>query len=156
MTRVHVACLLVAALFAALPVFGQDDIQKEIQLTRQVIQSERQAIITQAMALTPEESDQFWPVYRDWRAKVAGLGDREVKLISDFAGKYETLSDEDAKAIIDEWISIEDQHRKLVKQYVKRLRKVLPEKKVMRFMQLENKMDAVVEYELAGSIPLAE
>ena len=87
---------------------------------------------------------------------IAGLGDREVKLITDFAEKYDSLSDEDARAIIDEWISIEDRHLNLTKQYIKQFREALPEKKVMRFMQLENKMNAVIEFELVGSIPLAK
>jgi hypothetical protein len=33
---------------------------------------------------------------------------------------------------------------------------VLPEKKVLRFYQLENKMDAVIQLDLASGIPLAK
>ena len=155
LTRI-VAFLLFAS--CAFPLLGQADAQmrKEIQLTRQTILNERQSIVTEFMNLTAEEEAVFWPLYRDWRAKVAGLGNREVKLITDFAEKYESLSDADAGALIDDWIKIEDDYNKLRKQFLKRFRKALPDKKVMQFFQLENKMDAVIEYELAGSIPLAK
>ncbi len=149
-------CLAGVMLAISAPAQTDAKTQKDIQLTRQMIQTERQTIIREAMDLTSEESDAFWPVYRDWRAKVAGVGDRQVKLITDFADKYETLSDEDAKAMMNEWLKIKEQRLKLTKQYVKKFRKVLPEKKVMRFFQLENKMDAVINFQLAGSIPLAK
>jgi hypothetical protein len=151
------AALLLFVACAA-PLLAQVDAEtrKELQLTRQAIVNERKTIVTQTMDLTAEEEAVFWPLYRDWRAKVAGLGDREVKLISDFADKYENMSDADAGAIIDDWVKIEDDYNKLRKHFLKRFRKALPDKKVMQFFQLENKMDAIIEYELAGSIPLAK
>ena len=151
--------LFVGTALVILPASAQnagDQAKKEIQLTRQIIQTERQAIVIQAMQLTSEENDSFWPLYRDWRAKVAGLGDRELKLITEFAENYDTLSDEQAGELINEWQKIDEQYLKMRKQYIKRFRKILPEKKVMRFFQLENKMDAVIDFELAGTIPLAE
>jgi hypothetical protein len=39
-------------------------------------------------------------------------------------------------------------------KHVKIFKKLLPPVKVARFFQLENKLDAVVNYELAQSIPL--
>ena len=132
------------------------EVRKEIELTRKAIQTERQSIVGQAMELTDEESEPFWRLYRDWRAKVAGLGDRELKLIENFADSFESLSDEQAKEMLDEWISVDKAELKLRQEYIKKFRKILPQKKVMRFFQLENKMDAVINFELAGTIPLAQ
>ena len=52
--------------------------------------------------------------------------------------------------------ALEKAEADLKAQWVPRFREILPAKKVARFFQLENKMDAVIEYDLATSIPLVE
>lgn len=139
-----------------LPVaFGQDP-AKNIQLTRQAILAKRQEIVTQAMSFTPEEEKAFWPLYRDWRAKVAGIGDQQVELVKQIDTEYRTLDDAAAKKLIDTWMKLEQDLFKTRQAYLKRFRKVLPEKKVARFFQLENKMDSIVHYDLVGMVPLIE
>lgn len=129
---------------------------KAIQLTRQEILAKRQEIVTEAMSFTPEEEKAFWPLYRDWRAKVAGLGDQQVALVKQVDTQYRTLDDVAAKQLIDTWIKLEKDLLKTRQDYLKRFRKVLPEKKVARFFQLENKMDSIVQFDLAGRLPLIE
>ncbi len=148
--------LVVATL--AIPAFGQVIVsdQGEIELTRKAIQTKRQEIVTTAMDLSDEEGQAFWPLYRDWRANMAGLGDRKVMLIEELEDKWGELTDERAGSMLDEWFQIRTGELKLHKQYVKRFRKILPEAKVARFFQLENKMDAAVNYNLAGAVLLVE
>ena len=42
------------------------------------------------------------------------------------------------------------------RDYVAEFAKVLPGRKVARFYQIENKMDAVIRYDLAATIPVVE
>ncbi len=148
--------LVLAAL--TMPAFGQLIVsdQGEIELTRKAIQMKRQEIVNTAMDLSDQEGQAFWPLYRDWRAKVAGLGDRKVLLIEELEDNWGELADKRAGSMLDEWFRIRTDELKLHKQYVKRFRKILPEKKVARFFQLENKMDAAVNYDLAGTVLLVE
>ena len=67
-----------------------------------------------------------------------------------------TLSDEKAKKLIDEFLAIEKAEAELKATYVPKLSKVLPQKKVMRYLQVENKIRAIVKYDLAGGVPLAQ
>ena len=67
-----------------------------------------------------------------------------------------TLTDEKAKVLIDELVAIEQAEAGLKTTYVPKLSKVLPQKKVARYLQIENKIRAVVKYELAGAVPLAQ
>jgi len=127
----------------------------DIQLTRAHIQTARQAIIAEAMKLTEDESVAFWPAYRDYRMDMARLGDRLVKVITEFVSDPTTLSDEKANRLLDEYLSIRSQDVAVKKKYVPVFRKLLPAPKVTRFFQLENKLDAVVAYDLAATIPLA-
>jgi hypothetical protein len=86
---------------------------------------------------------------------MARLGDRLVKVITEFAASNATLNDEQATRLLDEYLDIRTRDLSVKKKYVGVFRKVLPAPKVTRFFQLENKLDAVVQYELGAEIPLA-
>ena len=126
----------------------------DIELTRANIQKARQTIIAGAMDLTDDESLVFWPAYRDYRLDMARLGDRLVKVITEFVSANAALSDEQAIRLLDEYLDIKAKEASLKKKHVKAFRKLLPPAKVTRFFQLENKLDAVVNFELAQAIPL--
>lgn len=141
----------------ALPLFAQTqdaDVNNAIEVTRSVLQTQKKAIIANAMELTGEESNKFWPVYRDYQTDLKKVNDRTVKLITDYAMNYDMLKDQQAKSMVDEFLSIEKAELKLKKSYVKKFRKVLPPRKVARYFQIENKIDAVIRVELAQDIPL--
>ena len=127
-----------------------------IEVTRAAVQTERKAIVAAAMGLSEQESQAFWPVYNDFRAEMNKVIDRHVRLIRDFAAHYNSLSDEKAKAMVAEYLSIEKAKLKLRQRYVRKFEKVLPPKKVMRYYQTENKLDALVNVQLAREIPLAK
>ncbi len=148
--RILVAVVVFASMASA------QEIQNEIELTRSVIQTERQALVASGMGLTSAEADVFWPLYREYQSEQASLGDREVKLIMDYSDNYGVMTDDMAKTMLDEWLDIEDKDLKLKKKYAKKFRKILPELKVTRFFQIENKLDAVINNELAAEVPLVE
>jgi len=131
-------------------------VNDEIELTRAVIQAQRQSILSQAMSFSEEESRRFWPLYRDYLVDVNKLVDRNVKLITSYTENYENLSEDTAAWILDEFIALEKAEAELKARWVPRFREVLPQKKVARFFQLENKMNAIIDYDLASSIPLIE
>ena len=148
--------ILAAVAVTALSVFGQSAPDRgQVELTRKAIQDRRQEIITQAMSFTDAEGKSFWPLFRDWREKNAGLGDRRLELINKVQDSSR-LSDAETRALVDSWLKVEGDSLKLKNEYVKKFRKILPEKKLARFFQLENKLDAIVNYDLAGSVALAE
>jgi len=154
-TEVIGLCVVVA-LGAAVPASAQVNIEDEIELSRAVIQTQRQVIVTEAMQLTEAESKVFWPLFREFRGEMAKVGDREVALITSYVENFETFSDDRARQMMDEWLDIEKARLKVLGKYVKRFRKILPEKKVTRYFQIENKLDAVINAELAEQIPLVE
>ena len=80
--------------------------------------------------------------------------DRTARLIDDYAANFGTLSEEKAKMLLDEFLTIQREHVNLIQSFMPSLRKALPEKKVARYYQLENKINAVIKFELAGKIPL--
>jgi hypothetical protein len=156
-------CVLVAAL-GMQPALGQEQPQgqdekaqaaEELQLTREMINNERQALVTRAMDLTPGEMQRFWPLYRQYRGAASKVGDRIVTLITTYADNYQQLTDKTADQLLNEFVRIEQERARLKAQYLPRFKQALPPKKVARFYQIENKLDTVILGELAEAIPLA-
>ena len=136
---------------------GDDgDMTSEVALTRAAIQVRRQALVTAVMDLEGKEADAFWPLYREYRQEMAKVGDRFVKVLDTYLKSYENLTDDQAKKILDEYLSIERARHSVKSKYVGKFNKVIPPKKVARFFQIDNKMDAVINAELAQTIPLAK
>ena len=158
-----VCCLLAATLGTQLAL-GQEQPQKppaetqadeEIRLTRVLIDTERQALVTKAMDLTPGEMQRFWPLYREYRLASSKVGDRIVALINTYADNYRNLTDKVADKLLTEFVRIEAQRARLKAQYLPKFKQVLPPRKVARFYQIENKLDIAILAEMAQAIPLA-
>ena len=128
---------------------------EEIRLTRVGIALERQTLITEGMDLTSEEMQTFWPLYREYRLEATKLGDRIVGLIASYADNYDQLTDKVADKLLADFVSIEQARARLKAKYLPKFKKVLPARKVMRFYQLENKLDVLILSEMAEQIPLA-
>jgi Spy/CpxP family protein refolding chaperone len=153
------ASLTVAALtaFGAPPVLAaeQSGVDQDIQVIRSLTEAQRQATMAANVNLTDEESTKFWPVYRDYRNDVAKLIDERVAIIKDFADNFTSLTDDKAKSLIKQTLDNQKSRDALKAKYVGKFQKVLPAVKVARVLQIENKLDALVEVGLARSIPLA-
>lgn len=145
-----------AVLFLASPVFAQLSTGDEIALTRTYIETDRQTIVASAMELTEEESEVFWPVYLDYRTSIEPVNDRFIKILRNYADNFENLSEAMAAEMISEYLDIEEDRLILKKLALEKLSGLLPMSKVARFFQIENKMDAVIKFDLAAEIPFAE
>ena len=130
------------------------DMADEIEMLRSVSQTERKVIVAKAMVLTDQEATAFWPVYNDYRAAMAKVNDRLVKIITDYAAQRDTLTDAQAQVLVNDHIKFEQDLLSVRKKYVKKFNKAMPMVKVARFYQIENKLDALQKLGIASQIPL--
>lgn len=130
------------------------DINDAIEMIRDMVQVERKSIVAEELALTGEESTAFWPVYDAYVAERDVVNDKLVKLVTDYAANYLNMSDEMATALIDDYFDVEAERLKVRRKYVREFDDVLPPKKLARFIQIENKLDTIVQVDLASEIPL--
>ena len=135
---------------------AQEKPADNMQLVREKIKTDKKLFIAQNMNLTESEAKVFWPVYENYQKDLAKLVDKTVKLVENYAANYQTMTEEAAKELINGYLAIEGERVTLMKSFLPKFRKVLPEKKVARYYQLENKINAVVNYELARQIPLVK
>jgi hypothetical protein len=134
------------------PAFAE--ITDAVEEARTILQTERKLLVMQNLDLTPAESEAFWKVYDQYAADLKKVGDRRVKVITDYAAAYDTMTDETAEKLIKESMNYETELVDLRKAYLKKFSKTLPATKVARFYQVENKLDAITNFQLARQIPL--
>jgi hypothetical protein len=153
--------LLVAALAAA-PSFAQTgpsaaNPADTMQILREKLKADKKLLIAANMDLTEAEAKNFWPLYEQYQKELNTINDRIAMTIVSYAKEYnaKTLTDAKATELMNQSIAIEESETKLKRSFMPRLAKVLPGRKVARYMQLENKVRAIVKYEIAGEVPLA-
>ena len=127
-----------------------------MQIVVEKIRADKKLLVAENMELTDAEAKAFWPVYEQYQSELFLLRARTVKLIKDYADAYDKMTNETAKKLLDELITIESLGPKLRQAYLPKFRKVLPEVKVVRYFQIENKIQAALMYELGANIPLVK
>ena len=132
----------------------QPDINETIEMMRSVVALERKAIISKALQLSGSESTEFWSVYDEYSAEKKRVNDRLVTIVTQYAENYENLSDELARSLVDDHMKVQNDLLKVRKKYLRKFDRVLSPRKVARFYQVENKLDAVARVRLAQQIPL--
>jgi hypothetical protein len=150
------AGLLAFAVAFPASVWAQDKPADNMQIMRDKIKADKKLVVAGNMELTESEAKAFWPVYDQYQKDLGAINERIVKMIKSYADAYnaKSMTDDGAKKLTSEYVAIEKAEAALKESYVPKLSKVLPAKKVARYMQIENKIRALVKYELAGEIPL--
>ena len=154
----RIAPLAIALLVVALPnVAAAEDggLAADEQILLQQINTDKKAVFAANLGMTEEESAKFWPIYDEYEAKRKPLQDRFLANLNNFAAKYERLTDAEAAAMLDEKMAIEKQRDALRQQYTKKIAKVLPGRKALRYAQLETRIDLLVGRNVYTLIPLA-
>lgn len=126
----------------------------DLAVTRQQIQTNRQAIVAQNLPLTEAQATAFWPLYQQYRAQVGKLNDqRQAILFNPTAA--DTVTDKELETAMTGWFKLDTQYAQLKGNWVKKFLPVLGAKGTLRFFQIENRLDLIVSASLASSIPLA-
>jgi hypothetical protein len=157
MRRGPLSTLLVAAFLGCLShgvAVAQERPTDTMEALREKLRADKKLVVATALALSEPEGKAFWPVYTAYQGDMVAHYDRVLRLIENFAQTYETMTDEAAGKLLDEYLSLETGHAALLRTYAPRFRRVLPARKVAQLYQIENKARALVNYELARGIPL--
>ena len=144
------------ALAADKPVVNEKfaDLEPAIQMLRQEVGKDRREIVKANMLLTNSEAARFWPLYDEYRAEMNKIGDKRVKLITDFAANRDSMSEDEGLRLLKERLDIEKEKNDVRGDYVKKFNKELSARTTARFFQIDQKLDAAVEAALAARIPL--
>lgn len=149
-----IALLLGAAsCLLTLPVAAQS-VSDELKVLRGDLQAERRAVVAEALQLTEPEGHKFWPLYRDYRAEMEKLGDGIVKLVLEYADAYPDVSEDRAAKMLKDYLALEKDLASLRAKHLNRMAKALPKSKVLRFAQVEGRLDLAMRLQMASVVPL--
>jgi hypothetical protein len=118
------------------------------------IRAGRHAVVAQNLPLNDAESKAFWSVYDQYRKEADALGDRTAAMVAGYAANFESMNDAKADGFFKEWMAIERDRTAIRDKYVPKIRAVLPAQKAARLFQIDNKLDSLINLELAAGIPL--
>ncbi len=127
-----------------------------LELARDVLKTEKKAVVAELMQLTEAESTPFWVLYNEYQGKLYLVQNKRIAIIKDFADNFENLTDEKADQLWINGMAFNQEILKLEKQYYKKFKKILPAGKAARFFQAENKIETMIDAQLALEIPLIE
>ena len=150
---------LAIALFAtALPVAAHakdatPDADEQVLIKQ--VQANKREVYSENLGLTTAESARFWPVYDEYEIARQKLDERYIAMINDYADKYDSLTDAQAEQLLAERMTIEKQQLDLKDEYTKKVAKVLPGKKALRYAQLESRIQNIQRRNVYSIIPLA-
>jgi len=150
------AAILMLVVGAIAPAQAQTSDASQRKLNVEAARAERKAIVGQNMYLSAEEAKVFWPLYDEYEKRMDRLEERHIKEIKDYLDSYDSLTDEAATKKLDETLAIQQGRLDAQKEFVPRFRAAMSSIKVTRFFQIDSKLRAMVQCDIAQKVPLAQ
>ena len=151
-----VLTISVFLLAAAMPAAAQEKPADTMQMVKEKLKADKKLLIADNMQLTEKEAKAFWPVYDNYQKELGRVNDRLLKLIDDYGKNYDAMTDKKALELTNKYLELETERVKLLRACIPRVVTAVGSKKAARYMQLENKITAIVRYDLAAEIPLVK
>jgi Spy/CpxP family protein refolding chaperone len=151
--------LVCAVALLAAPAYAQNtSADMNMQILRDKVKADKKVLVAANMQLTDAEAKAFWPIYDQYQNDLKAINERLGKAILAYADAYNAgpVPDPTAKKLLDESIAIDTAEVNLRTDYAARLTAAIPAAKAARYLQIENKIRAMVRYELAAGIPLVQ
>jgi hypothetical protein len=162
MTRLVLSCVVLIVVFTAAgsTAFAQREtangveVEKDLELLRRDLRSEKKQLIALNVPLTDAEATKFWPVYDQYVAEMAKHNDQFYGLIKEYAANQKTLTDEQATSLISRWADIQVKQAQTRQKYIPIVEKVIPGRKAALFFQIDRRLYALMDLQVASQIPL--
>ena len=145
-----------AIMMFAMPAIALGAGNTDMELLAEKVKADKKLLVGINMSLTNEEAKDFWPLYEAYQQELQSVNSDLGKLIVEFAEAYAKgpIPNETAKQIRNDVLALEEKELRLKRTNADKMEKVIPAWKVMRYMQIESKVRALVKFELAQQIPL--
>jgi hypothetical protein len=145
-----------AIMMFAMPALALGGAPTDMEMLAEQIKADKKLLVANNMTLTKEEASNFWTLYDAYQKELQTVNLEIGILIVEFAEAYAKgpIPNDTAKQIRNDVLALEEKEVQLKRTYGDKMEKVIAAWKVMRYMQIESKIRAVVKFELAARIPL--
>jgi len=156
MKQIAIALTALVALGAAEASLAQAvNTRDQNELIISQIQADKRAVVLSALQLTDTQVAAFTPIYDEYQREMKGVMSRGSDVINKFAANYGSMTDDAAKGIMKDFFKVRNERNALVEKYAKKFGRELPATKVLQWVQVENKLNTLLDAEAASIIPLA-
>jgi hypothetical protein len=135
---------------------GQSSVDQDIDLMRKDVRSQKKQIIAANLQLTDAEAVKFWPLYDQYTAELVKINDSKYAAIKDYATNYDTMTDDKALSLTRQILGVDQSVAQLRQKYVPIVSKVVSGKKTALFFQLDRRLTALIDLQLASAIPMVQ
>ena len=125
----------------------------EQSLIKSVFSLEKKEVVRQNMMLAETDAAVFWQIYDLYEQEKNKQGDQMFKMLNDYAAKFETLTDEDAKKLGQDMLNLRKNNEKIKTKYFNEMSKKINPKVAIRFLQLENYIESAVRFSILSELP---
>jgi hypothetical protein len=130
--------------------------EQDIQLLRHDVQSKKKQLIAANLTLTDAEATKFWPIYDQYNAEMTKIGDQRYALIKEYALNFGSLTDDQSLSLINRSLALDQTVEQLRIKYVPIINKTLSGRKTATFFQMDRRITALIDLQLASQIPLVQ
>jgi hypothetical protein len=135
---------------------AQSSVDQDIDLIRKDVRSQKKQIIAANLQLTDAEAVKFWPLYDQYTAELVKINDAKYAAIKDYATNYDTLTDDKALSLTRQILGVDQSVAQLREKYVPIMGNVISGKKTALFFQLDRRLVALIDLQLAAAIPMVQ
>lgn len=126
----------------------------DMQALRNAVKTDKKAYVASVLKLTPKEEKRFWPLYDSYQAALNLANQERAVMLNGVLSRSEPMTNAYAKQVAAAALTADETEIRARRRLYTRLMRALPAEKAARYLQLENKIQAAQDYDLASTIPL--
>ena len=139
------------------PARGAEEMsESDFELMRSDIRTKKATLIADRMKFTNQEAAAFWPVYRQYETELAAINDKKVSIMKEYMSQHQSLNDKKAKQLAEDVFDVDQKTLDLRTKCFGALEKLLPGKTIVRWLQLERRLQLLVDAQIAKDLPVIQ
>jgi hypothetical protein len=135
---------------------GQTGTDTDIALLRSDVQAQRTDVVAHTMQFNDADAKNFWPLYREYANKEQVIGDQRVSAIKDYASQYDAMDDAQADGLVGRMLMFDKSRTELRAEYYPKFKKAIGAKQAAKFLQVDNRLNLLVDLQIANAIPIIQ
>ncbi len=136
--------------------FSAQAFADDLENSRVELAAKKKIMISKSMKLNKNETEAFWKVYADYEKDLSSVAKDGFKLIRKYSNQYKnkSITEQSAANMLSESFRLNARELQIKQSYLPRFQEILPNKKVVRFYQIDNKIDSLIGCDIAKKLPL--
>jgi hypothetical protein len=147
--------IIISALFMASFASAQSN-KEEVDFMQAAFGMDKKAAVAEFVKPSPNQKDAFWKLYDEYETQRKELGKQRIKLLEEYAAKYQTMTSEQADAWTKKVMDLQKKTDNLITTYYGKVRSATDGIVALQFYQMENYILAAIRAQILEQVPFVE